>query len=154
MKINFSLNKETSLFKKDIKLAYKTALELTEVSDKICVNVALVKAQEIKELNNEFRSVDRVTDVLSFPMLDDISEIEKEADFILGECNIGDIYINLERAKEQAKEYGHSLRREFCFLALHGFLHLLGYDHMEKDEEEEMFSLQNKILEKANIQRD
>ena len=154
MKINFSLNKETSLFKKDIKLAYKTALELTGVSDKICVNVALVKAQEIKELNNEFRSVDRVTDVLSFPMLDDISEIEKEADFILGECNIGDIYINLERAKEQAKEYGHSLRREFCFLALHGFLHLLGYDHMEKDEEEEMFSLQNKILEKANIQRD
>ena len=70
------------------------------------------------------------------------------------ECNIGDIYINLDRAKEQANEYGHSLKREFCFLALHGFLHLLGYDHIEKDDEKEMFSLQDKILEKLQIGRD
>jgi len=154
MKINFSLNKETSMFKKDIKLLYQTALELTGVNNKISVNVALVTPEEIKELNNEFRSVDRVTDVLSFPMLDDISQIENEADYIFGECNVGDIYINLQRAKEQALEYGHSLKREFCFLALHGFLHLLGYDHMEKGEEEEMFALQNQILEKANIKRD
>lgn len=154
MKINFSLNKEASAFKGNIKEIYETALKEVGISENILVNVALVSAEKIKNLNKEYRGVDRVTDVLSFPMIDNFSNIENEADFFTGVCNIGDIYINLERAKEQAEEYGHSLKREFCFLALHGFLHLLGFDHMEKDEEKEMFELQNIVMQKVNIGRE
>lgn len=153
MKINFSLDEETMAFEKTIKKIYKTALKLTNVTDKISVNVVLVNKDEIKEMNKAYRDVDRVTDVLSFPMIENIKNIENEIDFITGECNIGDIYINLERAKEQAEEYGHSLEREFCFLSLHGFLHLLGYDHMNEKDEKEMFSLQNEILEIVGIKR-
>lgn len=154
MKVNFSLNRETCRFKKEIEKLYQEALVITGNPSEISVNVVLVGAEEIRDMNKTYRNVDRVTDVLSFPMLDDMGEIQNEADFAFGECNIGDIYINLDRAKEQANEYGHSLKREFCFLALHGFLHLLGYDHIEKDDEKEMFSLQDKILEKLQIGRD
>ena len=153
MKINFSLNKECVPYKKIIKQLYLCALKHLEVQSEISVNVALVSDKKIRELNKEYRNVDRVTDVLSFPMLDNIDEISNELDFMFGECNIGDIYINLNRAKEQAEEYGHSLKREFCFLALHGFLHLLGLDHIEEDDEKEMFALQNKIMAECEINR-
>ena len=153
MKINFSLNKECVPYKNIIKKLYSCALKHLEVQSEISVNVALVSDKKIRELNKEYRNVDRVTDVLSFPMLDNIDEINNEPDFMFGECNIGDIYINLNRAKEQAEEYGHSLEREFCFLALHGFLHLLGLDHIEEDDEKEMFALQNKIMAECEINR-
>ena len=153
MKINFSLNKECLPYKKTIKELYLCALNHLNIKSEIVVNVALVSDKKIQKLNKEYRNVDRVTDVLSFPMLEDINEIDTEPDFLFGECNIGDIYINLNRAKQQAEEYGHSLQREFCFLALHGFLHLLGLDHIEKEEEKEMFALQNKIMEECKICR-
>ena len=154
MKINFSLNIETCKFKKDIEKIFEEALEETGNPTNILVNIALVSAEEIREMNKTYRGVDRVTDVLSFPMIDDIEDIEKEFDFSVGECNIGDIYINLERVKEQASEYGHSIKREFCFLALHGFLHLLGYDHIEKADEMVMFAIADRVLEKFEIGRD
>ena len=153
MKINFSLNTETNKFKKDIQKIYQTALEITQKPTNILVNIVLVDAEEIKTMNCKYRNVDKITDVLSFPMIDNFDNIENEIDFNFGICNVGDIYINLERAKEQATEYGHDLKREFCFLALHGFLHLLGYDHIKKQDEEEMISLQNKVLEKLQIGR-
>ena len=153
MKVYFSLNKEVSGFKKDIKQLYNLALKETKMPDNLCVNLALVSDAKIKKLNNEYRNVDRVTDVLSFPMIDNFENLQNEPDFALGQVNIGDIYINLQRAKQQAQEYGHSLKREFCFLALHGLLHLLGYDHIEKKDEKQMTALQNIILEKANIGR-
>ena len=154
MIINFNLNKETMVFKKTIEELFKIALNQTGVSTDISANVVLVSAQKIKQMNKTYRDVDKVTDVLSFPMIDNFENLENEQDFAIGEVNIGDIYINLERAKEQAVEYGHSLKREFCFLALHGFLHLLGYDHMVEQDEKEMFELQNKILELAKLTRE
>lgn len=154
MIVNFSLNRETCKFKKDIENMYTVALNEVGVTQNILVNIALVSGNEIKMLNNNYRGIDRETDVLSFPMLDNINNIEKEPDFCLGECNIGDIYINLDRTKQQAKEYGHSLKREFCYLALHGFLHLLGYDHIEKKDEKIMLEIANKVLNKVNIGRE
>lgn len=153
MNINFSFDNETSTCEEVINKIYEIALNETKKTNDITVNVVLVTPSEIQKLNKEFREIDKVTDVLSFPMLDDFNDFESARDFT-GECEIGDIYINPERAKEQAKEYGHSYKREICFLALHGFLHLLGYDHMTEREEKEMFSLQDIILEKANVGRD
>ena len=154
MNINFSQDNENTCFQEDIKKIYDIAIKETGINENISVNIVDVSPEEIQRMNKMYRDVDKVTDVLSFPMLDDIKEIENEPDFMLGECNIGDIYINPIRAKEQACVYGHSLRREYCFLALHGLLHLLGYDHIKKDEEKIMFDLQDKILQKASIGRD
>ena len=154
MQIYFCQYEQDQQFEADIKKMYKIALETVGVKYNIAVNIIDVSPETINEMNRDYRGVDMVTDVLSFPMLEDIKQLEDEPDFMLGECNIGDIYINPIRAKEQAKEYGHSLRREYCFLALHGLLHLLGYDHIKKKDEVVMFKLQDEILQKANIGRD
>lgn len=100
----------------------------------------------IRSLNRDFRAVDAPTDVLSFPSREG-EEGAAAGDFL------GDIAISLERAKAQAEEYGHSLKRELSFLAVHGALHLLGYDHMDDAEREKMFTLQEKILDKMGIGR-
>ena len=119
------------------------------------VSIRYAPEDEIKEINNQYRGVDRATDVLSFPMYDlnspdDVQEMvqEKSARILLG-----DIVICKSVAKKQAKEFGHSFKREVCFLALHGFLHLLGYDHIEKADEEIMQAVANEILEKNKIYR-
>lgn len=119
------------------------------------VSIRYANEEEIREINNQYRSVDRVTDVLSFPMFDfnsedDIDEIVKEKN---ARVLLGDIVICKTVAKRQAKEFAHSFKREICFLALHGFLHLLGYDHIEKQDEEIMQSVANEILEKNKIYR-
>lgn len=152
MIINF--NDFTNEEMKNIQKVYSVAEKELLLSKKMEVNLVIVSPETIKEMNNEYRQVDRVTDVLSFPMLDNIDDLNKECDAILGEVNIGDIYICRERATEQAIEYKHSLKREICFLALHGLLHLLGYDHIKKEDEQIMFQLQDKILQMAKITRD
>ncbi len=111
-------------------------------------NIIIVDNEKIHEINKEYRNVDRETDVISFAMEDE-KDVEYP-DFRL----LGDIYISLDKVISQANEYGHSRLREICFLATHGILHLLGYDHMEKEEEEEMFKLQNELLDGYNIKRD
>lgn len=136
-----------------VELVYNVASNYLKVPDNMSVNIIMVEPQTIQDLNKRFRNIDRVTDVLSFPMLDNIDELQNEIDIELGDVNIGDVYICRERAKEQAQEYGHSFSRELCFLAVHGFLHLLGYDHIIPEEEQEMFALQDEILAKANINR-
>lgn len=152
MIINF--NDFTNEEMKNIQKVYSVAEKELLLSNEMEVNLVIVSPETIKEMNNEYRQVDRVTDVLSFPMLDNIDDLNKECDAILGEVNIGDIYICRERATEQAIEYKHSLKREICFLALHGLLHLLGYDHIKKEDEQIMFQLQDKILQMAKITRD
>mgnify|MGYP004537160915 CR=1 FL=1 len=152
MIINF--NDFTNEEMKNIQKVYYVAEKELLLSKEMEVNLVIVSPETIKEMNNEYRQVDRVTDVLSFPMLDNIDDLNKECDAILGEVNIGDIYICRERAIEQAIEYKHSLKREICFLALHGLLHLLGYDHIKKEDEQIMFQLQDKILQMAKITRD
>ncbi len=110
-------------------------------------NIIIVDNAKIHEINKEYRGIDRETDVISFAMEDEM-DIEYE-DFRL----LGDIYISVDKAKSQAEEYGHSFLREICFLATHGILHLLGYDHMNEDDEKEMFGLQNELLDGYNIKR-
>ena len=110
------------------------------------ISVSLVDNEYIHEINKKYRNIDRETDVISFAFLDN----EENKEQIMKSTSIvslGDIYISLDKAKEQANSYGHSLNRELLFLFTHGLLHLLGYDHMSKEEEDVMFSLQDKILE-------
>ncbi len=137
----------------DIKLVYQNAEKVLNLPENLEVNLVMVPPEVIKDMNKKYRAVDRVTDVLSFPMLNSLDDLNTECDAFLDDVNIGDIYICKERAKEQAEEYKHSLKREICFLALHGLLHLLGYDHIEPDDEKIMFALQDKILSNANINR-
>lgn len=129
-------------------------------TDKLSIELDFVSPEEIQTLNREYRGVDRVTDVLSFPYLDGVkgkvirrddfgNDIDDETESIL----IGSVCINPERAKEQAEEYGHSVKREVCYLALHGFLHCFGFDHIEKADEEEMTALANEIMDSLDIKR-
>ncbi len=111
-------------------------------------SIIIVDNEKIHEINKEYRGVDRETDVISFA-LEDNMDIEY-TEFRL----LGDIYISLDKVYSQAKEYGHSNLRELCFLATHGILHLLGYDHMEASDEKKMFALQNELLDGYNIKRD
>ena len=115
--------------------------------EKAIFNIIFISNEEIHKINREYRNTDRVTDVISFA-LEDNKDIVYE-DFRL----LGDIYIAIDVAYDQAVEYNHSREREVCFLATHGILHLLGYDHMNEDEEKEMFSLQEKLLQEYNITR-
>lgn len=105
-------------------------------------DVTVVDNKAIHKINREFRNVDRPTDVISFAFLDEESERKLKG----GPINLGQIIISYEKAEEQAKEYGHSLKREMVFLFVHGMLHLLGYDHMNEEDEKEMFELQDYIL--------
>lgn len=111
-------------------------------------NVIIIDNERIHEMNREYRGVDRPTDVITFA-LEDHQDIEFEDIRLLG-----DIYISIEKARSQAEEYGHSLKREISFLTIHGLLHLLGYDHMNEADEKEMFQLQNDILDSYGIKRD
>lgn len=109
-------------------------------------SIIFVSMEEIHKLNKRYRGIDRPTDVISFALEDD-------ADKIMDFRVLGDIYICIDKMKEQALSYGHSNKRELSFLTVHGLLHLLGYDHQTKEEEELMFGLQEKILKEENICR-
>ena len=103
--------------------------------------------EEIQTINKTYRQIDKVTDVISFAFEDN------KDDFMLENRVLGDIYICIPRMISQAKEYGHSETRELSFLVVHGLLHLLGYDHMNKEDEEKMFGLQKEILDEEGITR-
>ena len=133
---------------------------LSQPSEQLEVSVSFVGEDEIRELNKEYRNNDNVTDVLSFPAVENpdrgVINVEEHAADLNPETwlfNLGDLIICLPRAKAQAKEYGHSLKREVAFLALHSLLHLLGYDHMIPEDEQQMTALQTEILDKLNIKR-
>lgn len=113
----------------------------------VIFNIIIVDKEKIQEINKTYRNIDRVTDVISFALEDDDSFVK--TDFRV----LGDIYICLDKAIEQAKEYGHSLKREISFLTIHGLLHLLGYDHMTEKDEKEMFGLQEMILNEYGLKR-
>jgi len=128
-----------------IRRAVSHALTKNGASGDVCV--LITDAEEIQRLNASYRNIDRVTDVLTFPAW--------EGDAILcpPDGYLGDIAICFERAKEQAAEYGHSLERELAFLSVHGALHLLGYDHMQPDDEKKMFAKQDEILNELGYHR-
>lgn len=119
--------------------------------------ISFVSSERIREINRDFRNIDKVTDVISFALDDEDEDMDPIRNFMASDENfvtsIGDIIISVDRAKEQAEEYGHSLERELGFLALHGFLHLNGYDHQTEEEEEEMTGLQTEILTAYGLTR-
>ena len=110
------------------------------------ISIIIVDNDYIHKINKEYRGIDRETDVISFA-LEEGETIDEPIK------TLGDIYISIDKVYEQAKEYGHSIKRELFFLVTHGFLHLLGYDHMNKEDEEKMFSLQEKILDSYGVKR-
>ncbi|ABS74722.1 MULTISPECIES: rRNA maturation RNase YbeY [Bacillus] len=128
------------------------AAEKEGVQDQAEVSVTIVTNEEIREINRDYRGKDTPTDVISFALEE---EGEDEVEIVGADMPpvLGDIIISADRTKEQAEEYGHSFMRELGFLAVHGFLHLLGYDHMTKEEEEEMFSKQKDLLDEYGLTR-
>lgn len=129
----------------EIKKVLEHGLKLLKVEEAI-FNVIFTNNNYIHELNKTYRNIDRETDVITFALEDD-KTFNPEIRIL------GDVYISIDKAISQSEEYNHSLRRELCFLAVHGLLHLLGYDHMEKEEEEVMFKLQEDILNEMGITR-
>ena len=115
--------------------------------ENILFNVIIIDNSRIREINREYRNIDRETDVISFALEDDKT-------FNLEEIRVlGDIYISIDKTRSQAEEYGHSFERELAYMVVHGFYHLMGYDHMEEDEAKVMEEKQKDILHKMNILR-
>ena len=151
MKLNLIYSNETEeklKFVKSFKKIAFTTLKTVGKEGNIEVSLTIIDDEYIHSLNKQYRNIDRPTDVLSFAFNEqDVIEDPTIPNLL------GDIFISIDRAKKQAEEYGHSLKREVCFLFCHGLLHLLGYDHMKKEDEEIMFGLQEQILEKLKIRR-
>lgn len=125
-----------------------SALEKEKLS-KTSFNLIIVDNDYIHELNKTYRKIDRETDVITFALEDEDTIVLPNEERILG-----DIYISIDKARTQAEEYGHSLLRELSFLAVHGFYHLLGYDHQTEEEEKVMFGKQEEVLEAYGIRRE
>ena len=149
------MNEVTIYNKTDEEFTYSDIIEKvvnkafeTEDIKKASCSIIIVDNTFIHKLNKEYRGIDRVTDVISFALEDDKSMIIPDDIRLLG-----DIYICLDKAKEQAKEYGHSLERELCFLAVHGIYHLLGYDHENEEDAKIMFKKQEEVLMEYGITR-
>lgn len=153
MNIDFVFDNEVDNFEnnyeQDFTAIIEQALKTLGIEDDVEVSCVLVDDERIHEINREYRHIDRSTDVISFAMEDN------DQFYVEGmPRTLGDIFISVDHAKKQAEEYGHSLRREMCFLFTHGILHLLGYDHMTDEQEKEMFGLQDKILGALSIERE
>lgn len=146
-----------------IKLIVDEVLDLEGCEYEAQVNVVLTDNEGIRAINKEYRGIDRETDVLSFPSLEfeapgftglddmlDASVIDPETDELI----LGDIMISVDKVMEQAKTFGHSLKREFAFLVAHSMLHLSGYDHMTPEDAAVMEKKQEAVLQKLNITRD
>ena len=153
MNIDFVFDNEVENFEnnyeQDFTAIIEQALKTLGIEDDVEVSCVLVDDERIHEINREYRHIDRSTDVISFAMEDN------DQFYVEGmPRTLGDIFISVDHAKKQAEEYGHSLRREMCFLFTHGILHLLGYDHMTDEQEKEMFGLQDQILGTLSIERE
>lgn len=153
MNIDFVFDNEVDNFEnnyeQDFTAIIEQALKTSGIEDDVEVSCVLVDDERIHEINREYRHIDRSTDVISFAMEDN------DQFYVEGmPRTLGDIFISVDHAKKQAEEYGHSLRREMCFLFTHGILHLLGYDHMTDEQEKEMFGLQDEILGALSIERE
>ena len=124
-------------------------------NSKLTIQITLTNPENIRKLNKEYRNIDKETDVLSFPMFEkeEIDLKVKNQDFPYEDI-LGDMVISIPRVEEQAKEYGHSFKRELSYMVVHSFYHLMGYDHMEEEEKEVMREKEEVILQKLSITRD
>ncbi len=153
---------------KALKISRET-LKLIEKAAKLCVKkekfshpceayITLTDNSDIQKMNEEYRGIDRPTDVLSFPMIEysdgEPQILPGDVDPETQRVSLGDIVISVEKAIEQAESYGHEPEREFAFLAVHGMLHLLGYDHENEQDEKTMFGKQEEILNEMGLKRE
>ena len=123
-------------------------------NSKLCMTIILTTPQNIRKINKEYRDIDKETDVLSFPMFekDELDKKIENNDFEYEDV-LGDIVISIEKVKEQAEEYGHSFERELSYMLVHGFYHLMGYDHIEEEDKKVMRPKEEKILKDLEITR-
>jgi len=129
-------------YEKQFEELLKRALTITNRDSNIAISCIFVDDEKIHEINKTYRNIDRVTDVISFALLDDDTFILPEEEL----TELGDIFISIDTCIAQASEYQHTFERELCFLFVHGVLHLLGYDHMNEKDEKKMIALQKEIL--------
>lgn len=141
--INQTNDEKWNEYEERFQRIFEKTREVCRVDRDYDVSIILVNDHEIHEINKSYRNIDRPTDVISFALKDSEDEIMLEEI----EAELGDIFISVDAVRKQAKEYGHSECREISFLCTHGLLHLLGYDHMNEEDEKEMFALQDVILD-------
>lgn len=136
------------------KVVEKCYEEENLTKSKLIITITLTTPENIKKINKEYRNIDRATDVLSFPMFEkeELTKKIKNQEF-MHEDVLGDIIISIEKVEEQAKEYGHSFERELSYMLVHGFYHLMGYDHIEKEDKKKMREKEEKILDILKISR-
>lgn len=160
--INIKCNKKLKYLESYYNNLLNEVVKTFNITNEIEINVEFVSRLAIKKLNKQFRNINKVTDVLSFPTLELKMPLENMllkqnfVDDINPETNnimLGDIYICFNRVKKQAKEYGHSVLRESCYLFLHGVLHLLGFDHIKEEDKTEMRKYEELVLNNLDIQR-
>ena len=156
LELNYLDIDENDSYKEIIKKVLKKCFEIEKLENKnLYVNVVLTNAKNIKSINKEHRGIDKETDVLSFPMFErkELEEKIAKQDFE-HEDVLGDIIISIEKVKEQAIEYGHSFERELSYMLVHGFYHLMGYDHIKEEDKKEMRPKEEKILNELKITRE
>lgn len=139
--------KNEKIIEKVLKECFK---EEDLINSKLYVSIILTTPQNIQEINKKYRNIDKATDVLSFPMFEKEELTKKEYDH---EEVLGDIIVSIEKVKEQAEEYGHSFERELAYMIVHGFYHLMGYDHIKEEDKTIMRAKEEKILETLGIKR-
>ena len=124
------------------------------LDSKLYISITLTDPKNIQEINKQYRNIDKATDVLSFPMFekDELDLKIKNKDFAYEDV-LGDIVISIKQVEKQAKEYGHSFEREFAYMIVHGFYHLMGYDHIKEEDKLKMRPKEEKVLELLNIKR-
>ena len=147
---------ENSKYEEIIKKVVEQCFKEENMEDsKLYISITLTTPEHIHEINKQYRNVDRATDVLSFPIFEkeEIDEKIRNHDFE-HEDVLGDIVISIEKVEEQAKEYGHSFEREFAYMLVHGFYHLMGYDHIQEEDKVIMRVKEEKVLKKLGIRRD
>ena len=124
-------------------------------NSKLCLTITLTTPENIQKINKEYRNIDRATDVLSFPMFEksELDEMIEKQEFE-HEDVLGDLVISIEKVKEQAKEYGHSFERELSYMVVHGFYHVMGYDHIKEEDKAKMRPKEEKVLNDLKITRE
>ena len=147
---------ENKEYEETIKRVVEKCFEVEGILDsKLIMTITLTTPENIRKINKKYRKIYKATDVLSFTMFEkaELDEKIKNKDFLYEDV-LGDIIISIENVKEQAEEYGHSFERELSYMVVHGFYHLMGYDHIEEEDKKIMRPKEEKVLEQLNITRD
>ena len=155
-KIEFLDIEENDEYEKTISKVLEECFKVENLpKDKLLVSITLTNPENIRKLNNEYRNIDKSTDVLSFPMFEkeEIDNMVKNAIWDYNDI-LGDMVISIEQVEKQAVEYGHSFEREFAYMIVHGFYHLMGYDHIKEEDKAIMRPKEEKVLNKLGITRE